>query len=97
MRVLQQPSTIRPPLGTEQTDCLIHPGVRRISDRAEVFEAAQHVVVPTGWKRELQPGWVDDPAGALSSEQVSFEEVLLAPAPSRDGFPEATGRPLVGQ
>src|SRR3989441_420807 len=97
MRVLQQPSTIRLPLGTEQIDCFIHPRVRRISDRAEVFEAAQHVVVPASWKRELQPGRVDNLAGALSSEQFSFEEVLLAPVPSRDGFLGATGCPLVGQ
>src|SRR5437764_8210016 len=90
MRVLQQPSTIRLPLGTKQIDCFIHPRIRRTSDRAEVFEAAQHVVVPAGWKRELQPGWVDDPAGALSSEQFSFEDVLLALVPSRDGFPGAT-------
>src|SRR3989442_12151283 len=97
MRVLQQPSTIRPPLGTEQINCFIHPRVRLISDRAEVFEAAQHVVVPAGWKRELQPGWADDLAGALSAEQFSLEEVLLAPVPSRDRFPGATGCPLVGQ
>src|SRR5438445_13874353 len=97
MRVLQQPGTIRLPLGTEQINRFIHPRVRRISDRAEVFEAAQNVVVPAGWKRELLPGWVDDRAGALSSEQSSFEEVLLAPVPSRDGFPGATGCPLVGQ
>src|SRR3989441_7215850 len=97
MRVLQQPSTIRLPLGTEQIDCFIHPWVRRFSDRAEVFEAARHVVFPPGWKRELLPGWVDDLAGALSSEQFSFEEVLLAPVPSRDGFLGATSCPLVGQ
>src|SRR3989442_14937109 len=87
MRVLQKPSTIRLPLGTEQIDRFTHPRIRRIPDRAEVIEAAQHVVVPPGWKRELLPGCVDDLAGALSPEQFSFEEVLLAPVPSRDGFP----------
>src|SRR2546425_10932805 len=97
MSVLQQPSTIRLPLGTEQINRFLYPGVRRISDRAEVFEAAQHVVVPAGWKRDLLPGWVDDPAGALPSEQFSFEEVLLAPVSSRDGIPGATGCPLVCQ
>src|SRR5882672_1930807 len=66
-------------------------------DRAEIFEGTQHVVVPAARKRELQPGWVDDFAGTLTSDQLSFEEVLLSPAPSRDGFWRATGCAFVRQ
>src|SRR6266542_1609947 len=97
MRVLQQPGAIGLLLGSEQIDRFVDPRVRHIPDRAEVFEGTQHVVVPAGRKRELQPGWVDDFAGALTSDQLSFEEVLLAPAPSRDGFRSATGCALVRQ
>ena len=53
--------------------------------------------MPAGRKRELQPGRVDDFAGALPSDQPPFEEVLLTPAPSRDGFRGATGCALVRQ
>src|SRR4029453_2297963 len=74
-----------------------HPRVRHISDRAEVVEGTQQVVVPAGRKREVQPGWVDDFARALPAEQPWFEEVLLTPAPSRDGFNRATGCALVRQ
>src|SRR6267142_3995450 len=97
MRVLQQPGAIGLLLGSEQIDRFVHPRVRHIPDRAEVFEGAQHVVVPAGRKRELQPGWVDDFPGAPTSDQLSFEEVLLTPASSRDGFPGATGCALVRQ
>jgi hypothetical protein len=45
----------------------------------------------------LPPGRVDDFAGALTSQQLSFEEVLLTPAPGRDGFRRATGCALVRQ
>ena len=89
MRVLQQPGAIGLLLGSEQIDRFVHPRVRRIPGRAEVFEGTQHVVVPAGRKRELQPGRVDDFAGALTPEQLSFEEVLLTPAPSRDGFAQS--------
>jgi hypothetical protein len=55
-------------------------GVRRFPSRPEVLQSAQHVVVPASRKRELQPGWVDDFAGALTSDQLSFEKVILTPA-----------------
>src|SRR2546428_13459788 len=97
MRVLQQPSTIKLPLGTEQIDYFIHPRVGRIPDRAEVFEGAQHVVVPPGWKRELQPGWVEDLTGALTSEQLWVEDVLFTPSPTRDEIRAATDCALVCQ
>jgi hypothetical protein len=97
MRVLQQPGAIGLLLGSEQIDRFVYPRVRHIPDRAEVFEGTQHVVVPAGRKRELQPGQVDDFAGALTSDQLSFEEVLLTPAPSRDGFRRATGCALARQ
>src|SRR6266542_5935656 len=90
MGVLQQPGAIGLLLGSEQIDRFVYPRVRHIADRAEVVEGTQHVVVPVGRKRELQPGWVDDVAGALTSDQLSFEEVLLTPASSRDGFRGAT-------
>src|SRR5688572_12238143 len=95
MCVLQQPRAVRLPLGPDQLDRFVHPRVRRIPDGAEVFEATQHVVIPARRKRELEPGWVDDLAGALAPEQLSFEEVLLTAAPSRDGSRGAAGRALV--
>ena len=76
---------------------LVHPRVRRIAGRSEVLQGAQHVVVPAGRKRELQPGRVDDLARALAPEQPSFEEVLFAPASRRDGFRRAAGGLLVRQ
>jgi hypothetical protein len=97
MRVLQQPGAIGLLLGSEQIDRFAHPRVRHIPGRAEVFEGTQHIVVPAGRKRELQPGWVDDFACALTPDQFSFEEVLLTPAPSRDGLRGATGCALVRQ
>jgi hypothetical protein len=54
-------------------------------------EGTQHVIVPAGRKRELQPGSVNDVAGALPSNQLSFEQVLFTPAPSRDGCHRTTG------
>src|SRR5579862_6032013 len=96
MRVLKQPGTIGLLFGSEQINRFVHPRVRRIPDRAEVFEGTEHVVVPAGWKRELQPGWVNDLAGTLTSDQLSLEKVLLTPAPSRNGFCRATGCALVG-
>ena len=68
-----------------------------LPDRAEVLQGAQHVVVPAGRKRELQPGRVDDLAGALAPEQPPLEQVLLAPAARGDGSAEPPGRPLVRQ
>src|SRR6266567_1858294 len=65
--------------------------------RAKVFEGTQHVVVPPGWKGELQPGWVDDLTSALTSEQLSLKEVLFTPSPSRDEIRRATGCALICQ
>ena len=76
MRVLKQPGAIGPLPGSEDIDRIVRPRVRHIPDRAEVIEGTQHVVVPAGRKRELQPGWVDDVAGAVTSDQLSFEEAL---------------------
>jgi hypothetical protein len=70
MRVLQEPGAIGLLLGSEQIDRFVHPRVWHVSDRAEVFEGTQHVVVPADRKRELQPSWVDDFAGALTPEQL---------------------------
>ena len=53
MRILQQPGAIGLLLGPEQIYCFAYPRVRRIPDRAEVFEGTKQVVVPLGWKREL--------------------------------------------
>src|SRR3954462_15670549 len=97
MRILQQPCPMRLLLGSEQMDRFVHPRVRRVPDRAEVFEGAQHVIVPTNRKRELQPGWVDDFAGAFSSKQSSLEKVLLGASPRGDGFCSATSRALMRQ
>src|SRR5262249_43759791 len=72
-----------------------HPRVRHIPDRAEVFEGTQHVVMPAGRKRELQPGRIDDLPGGLTSHELSFEEILLTPPPSRDRFRRATGCALM--
>src|SRR6266567_2500020 len=97
MRVLQQPGAIGLLLGSEQIYCFVYSRVRCIRDRAEVFEGTKHVVVPAGRKRELKPGWVDEFAGALTSEQLSFEQVFFAPAPGRDRFRRATGCALMRQ
>ena len=97
MRVLQQPRAVGLLLGSEQINRFVHARVRRIPGRPEVLQGTQHVVVPAGRKRELQPGGVDDFAGALTPEQLPFEEVLLTPAASRDGFRRATGCALVRQ
>src|SRR5437867_1756027 len=91
MRVFQQPGTIGLLLRSEQVHRFVRPRVRRISDRAEVFEGAQHIVLPARWKRELQPSRVDNFAGALTSEQFPFEEILLTPPPRPDQFRGAAG------
>lgn len=78
-------------------DRFAHPLVRGIPGGPEVVQGTQHVVVPAGRKRELQPGRVDHFAGALTPGQLSFEEVLLAPASSRDGFRRSTGCAFVRQ
>src|SRR5262245_18980818 len=97
MRVLQKPGTLRLLLRSELVDRFLHPPVHRGPYGAEVFERSQHVIVPAGWKREPQPGRVDDIARALAPEQLSFEKVLLAPAPRRDGFRGATPCALIRQ
>ena len=45
----------------------------------------------------MQPSRVDDFAGALTPEQLSFKEVLFTPAPGRNGFRRAAGCALVRQ
>jgi len=45
----------------------------------------------------LQPGRVDDFAGALAPEQLSFQEIRLTAASSGDGFRRATGCALMRQ
>ena len=97
MCVLQQPRAIGLLLGAEQLDRFVDPLVRRIAGFSEVLQATQHVVVPAGRKRELQPGRVDDFAGALAPEQLPFEEICLTAASSRDRFRRATGRALMPQ
>ena len=91
MGVLEKQGAVRLLLGSEQIDRFVHPRVPQIPGRAEVFEGTQHVVVPAGRKRELQPGRIDDFAGALTANQLSFEEILLTPAPNRDGLRRAAG------
>ena len=97
MRVFEQPGAVGLLFGSEQLNRFVYTRVRRISGRTEVVEGAQHVIVPTGGKRELEPGWVDDFPGALTPEELSLEEILLTPAPSCDGFPRTTGCALVRQ
>src|SRR5438309_10822027 len=97
MGVLQKPRAVRLLLGSEQIDRFVHARVRLIPSRVEVLETPQHAVVPSSGKRELQPGGVDDGAGTLTPEQLPFEEVVLTPAASRDGFRRAASCALVGQ
>src|SRR5712692_6620998 len=97
MGALQKPRAVRLLLGSEQINHFIHTRVRTIPSRTEVLQSSQHVVVPAGRKRELQPGGVDESAGALTPEQLPFEEVFLTPAASRDGFRHAAGCARVGQ
>src|SRR2546427_11265673 len=80
--VPQKPAAVRLSLGSQQINRLVRARVRRITSRPEVLQPTQHVVVPAGGKRELQPGGVDDDAGALTAEQLPLEEVLLTPAAS---------------
>src|SRR2546425_8310663 len=77
MRVLQKPRAVSLSLGSQQINRLVYARVRRITSRPEVLQPTQHVVVPAGGKRELQPGGVDDSAGALTAEQLPLEEVFL--------------------
>lgn len=97
MRVLQQPRTTGLLLGSEQLNRFVDPRVRRISGGSEVLQCTEHVVVPAGWKRGLQPGRIDDFAGALAPEQLSLEEIPLSSASSRDGFRRPTGCAFVRQ
>src|ERR1700731_50811 len=97
MGVLQKPRAVRLLLGSEHINRFAHARVRRIPSRPEVLQRTQPVVVPAGRKRELQPGGVDDGAGALTPEQLPVEEVLLTPAASRDGFRRTAGGALVAQ
>ena len=82
MGVLQKPPTIGLLLGSEQLKCFVCARVRWIPNRAEVLQSPQHVVVPAGWKGELQLGRIDNFAGAPAPEQLPFEEVLLTAAAS---------------
>lgn len=91
MGVLQEPSAVRLLLGSEQINRFVNAPVRWVPGRPEVLQSTQHVVVPAGRKRELQPCEVDDGAGALTPEQLPFEKVLLTPAASRDGVRRAAG------
>src|SRR5579863_9503658 len=97
MRVLQKPGAVRLPLGPEQIDRFAHARVRWISSRPEVLESAEHIVVPARRKGEFQPCRVDDGAGALTAEQLPFEEVLLTPPASCAGLRRTACGALVGQ
>src|SRR5689334_20908050 len=97
MGVFQQPPTIGLLLGPKQLNRFVHARIWRVPERAEVIESAQHVVLPADWKRELEPGWVDDFAAALASKQLSLEEVLLTAFASGNRFGSATGRALTRQ
>ena len=86
MGVLKQPRAVSLLLGSEQIDGFVHARVRRIPSRPEVLQTTQHIVVPAGRKRELKKRWVNDGADALPPKQLPFEEILLTPAASRNGF-----------
>ena len=92
----KKPRAVRLLPGPEQSHRFIQARVRRIPNRPEVLQSTQHVVVPAGRKRELEPGRVDDGAGALPPEQLPFQEVRLTPAARRGGFRRAAGGALVG-
>jgi hypothetical protein len=73
MCVLQKPRAIGLPFGSQQIDRFLHSGVRRIPDGPEVLQRAEHIVMPSCRKRELQKGWIDDFASGLAPEQFPFE------------------------
>lgn len=73
MSVLEQPRAVGLLLVADQLDRFVHARVGAVPGVAEVLQATQYVLVPAGRKRELQPGRVDDVAGALTPEQLSFE------------------------
>src|SRR6267143_812815 len=54
--------------------------LRQRTARTNRGHAAPAACSAAGRKRELPPSWVDDFTGALTSDQLSFEEVLLTPA-----------------
>lgn len=80
-RVFEQPGAIGLSLRSEQLDRLVHPRVGRITSGPEVIQGTEHVVVPACRKGELQPGLVNDFAGAFATEQPAFEELRFAAPP----------------
>src|SRR5207237_8257182 len=73
------------------------PRVRRRATVTDLLETPQEVVGPSSGKGGVQPGGVDEGAGALAPEQLPFEEVLLTPAACRDRFGRAASCALVRQ
>jgi hypothetical protein len=63
MHVLQRPAASYILFGCDEVDRLGHPRVRRNPRFAEVLEPTQNIIVITGWKRELSPGWINYFAG----------------------------------
>ena len=61
-------------LGSEQLDRFVHPRVGELPGLPK-YSKPRSTSVPARGKRELQPGRVDDFAGALAPEQLSFEKV----------------------
>ena len=97
MGVLQEPSSIGLLLRTEESNCFVQPLVRFAADRAEVVEGAQHVVVPANGEGQLQPGGVDDGAGALAPKQFALQKVLFATAARSKGLCRTAGCLLIRQ
>src|SRR5438067_1287563 len=73
MGILEGPAAIRIALGLDQVDRLGHPLIRNGAGRAQVVEAPEHIVVPVRRVGKLREGWVDELAGRLPAQHLSFE------------------------
>src|SRR5947209_5432479 len=85
---LERPPALAVALGGDQIYGLGHAVVGRDAGAAQVFEAAQHVVVPPGGEGEAGPRGaalqiaLDHLAGGPPAEEAALEEVFL-PAEAR--------------
>src|SRR5690242_12957082 len=92
MGVFEQPGSIALLFGTNQLNRFAHPRIVRATDRAEIFQSAQHIVMPARGKRESQPRRVHDLTSTLSANQIPFYKILFSATSRRDRF----GRPTRG-
>jgi hypothetical protein len=81
--MLQSPTAIRTPAGTDDVDRLGEALVARGVDGLEVVQRAKDVVVPPRRKGKAREDRIDDFAVPAGAEQPMLQEELT-PAPLRD-------------